>query len=114
MGSKNIIILEGNMAKDPIAKELDGGVVVTNFTVAVSDGKDKPAMFVSCKIFGTQATQLALNGHRGDVVSLMGRLSIRKWQEKYYTDVIVDHMHITAKKTKPQTLTEVQNEFVAE
>jgi single-stranded DNA-binding protein len=109
MPNTNIVILEGHLAKEPTSKELGGGVVVCNFTVAISDGKDKPATFLSCKIFGTQATALAMSGYTGDVVSLKGKIQIRKWEEKYYTDILVDHMHIQAKKAK-----KVENEFVAE
>ena len=109
MPNTNIVILEGHLAKEPVSKELKGGVIVCNFTVAVSDGKDKPATFLSCKIFGAQATALAMNGHTGDVVSLKGKIQIRKYEDKYYTDIVVDHMHITAKKAKA-----VSDEFVAE
>jgi single-stranded DNA-binding protein len=40
-------------------------------------------------------------GRKGDVVSLKGRIEYRKWEDKYYTDIIVDHLHLAKKKGKP-------------
>jgi single-stranded DNA-binding protein len=41
-----------------------------------------------------------MNGRTGDVVSLTGRIEYRKWEEKYYTDIIADHLHLAKKKAK--------------
>lgn len=118
MPNTNIAIIEGHLAKEPTLKEVKGGVALCSFTVATSMGKDKPTQFHSCKMFGTQAKILGENGHVGDIVSLKGRIEYRKWEDKYYTDILVEHMHLTAKKPgpagKPPIKEEVENEFVAE
>ena len=111
MPNMNVVILEGHLAKDPIAKEMGSGVIVCNFTVATSVGMDekKKTQFHTCKIWGTQATTLAMHGHQGDTISLKGHIEYRKWEEKYFTDIVVDHLHLTAKKAKGAS-----NEFIAE
>ena len=103
MPNTNIVILEGHLGKDPESKELNGGVIVCNFSIATSTGRDekKRTQWHSCKCFGSQATELAMNGRTGDVVSLTGRIEYRKWEEKYYTDIIADHLRLAKKKGKP-------------
>ena len=107
MSDTNIVILEGRIAKDPTSKELQSGVVVCNFSIAISPGK--AITYLNCKVFGTKATELALNGKTGDTISLKGSIQTRKWEEKYYTEIVVDHFHLTAKTVK-----EVSSEFIAE
>lgn len=102
MPNMNVVILEGHLAKAPTSKELSNGVVVCNFTVATSVGVDekKKTQFHSCKIWGTQATALAMHGNQGDSISLKGHIEYRKWEEKYFTDIVVDHLHLQSKVKK--------------
>ena len=104
MPNTNIVILQGHLGKDPESKELSSGVIVCNFSLATSMGKDdsKKTQWHMCKAFGSQAAELAMNGRTGDVVSLTGRIEYRKYEDKYYTDIVVDHMRLTKKKTKRQ------------
>jgi len=100
MPSENIVLLTGHLGKAPEKKELSSGVIVCNFSIATNEGKDKPPMWHRCVCFGSQATDLAINGAVGDVVSLKGRIKYREYQGKYYTDIVVDHMHVSKKKVK--------------
>lgn len=108
MPNTNICIIEGHLGKDPEAKELKGGVIVANFTVATSIGRDEKqkTQWHNCKVFGSTATDLALNGHKGDVVSLKGRIEYSQYNEKWFTNIIVDHLHVTPKKGRGEWVEE--------
>lgn len=101
MPNTNIVILEGHLGSEPEARELGSGVIVCNFSLATSTGRDekKKTQWHSCKIFGSLATELAMNGRTGDVVSLKGRIEYRKWEDKYFTDIIVDYLKLTKKRS---------------
>ena len=110
MPNTNMVILEGHLGKKPEAKEFKSGVVCCNFTLATTMGKGEKAktQWHQCKVWGSQATDLALNADKGDVVSLKGRIEYREYEKKWYTEIIADMVHMT-KKGKGES-----NEFVAE
>jgi single-strand DNA-binding protein len=111
MPNTNIVVLEGHLGKKPEAKEFKGGVISCNFTVATSMGKGEKAktQWHNCQIWGSDATNLALNADKGDVVSLKGRIEYREYNGKWYTEIKVDHLHLTKKSSKGG-----RDEFVAE
>jgi single-strand DNA-binding protein len=105
MPSLNTIRIIGHLGKDPEAKEVGSGTVVSNFSVAVSSGtKERPkTQWFRCTAWGSMATDLAMNGKKGDVVDVTGRMESRKWEEKEIWELIVAHMHLTKKKGKTES-----------
>lgn len=97
----NIVLLSGHLGTKPEGKELRGGVIVTSFSLATSSGyRDKQRTeWHKCSVFGTQATELAMYGDKGDAVSLKGRITYSEREGKNYTNIIVDHLKLTKKKS---------------
>jgi len=109
MPGLNTIRIIGNIGRDPEAKQVGNGAVVSNFTVAVPSGtKEKPrTTWFRCTVWGSQATELALNGKKGDIADVTGAMESRKYTDKEGTEkeiweLIVAHMHLTPKKVKPE------------
>lgn len=87
----NLVILRGNLARDPELREVSPGgrsTSVVNFTVAVSreftkaNGKsDKVTTFVSCEAWDTGAEAIASSFKKGDLVMIEGSLRNDSWEK---------------------------------
>ena len=55
----NNIAITGNLGKDIEIRHLPDGTPIGNFSVADSQGKDKPAIWWSCSLFGKRCESLA-------------------------------------------------------
>ena len=85
----NRLILSGNLTKDCETKAVNDKTVI-NFTIAVNDGygEHKVTMFVNCKLWGSEKLGNMLR--KGTKVLVQGKLSIREYEKKYYTEMLVD------------------------
>ena len=55
----NVITIAGNLGKDSESRFLPNGDAVTSFSVADSQGKDKPSIWWNCSLFGKRGEALA-------------------------------------------------------
>ena len=88
----NLVILRGNLARDPEMRNITAGgrqTSVVNFTIAVSreftkqSGEtDKITTFVQCEAWDTGAEAIAESLKKGDLVMVEGSLRNDSW-EKY-------------------------------
>jgi single-strand DNA-binding protein len=78
----NIITVAGNVARDAEVRYLANGDAVANFSVADNPGKDKPAIFWSCQLFGKRAEALQQYIRKGDKITVAGSISERAWSDK--------------------------------
>lgn len=79
----NVIAVSGNLTKDAEVRYLqNGGDAVCSFTVADNQGKDKPAIFWNCSLFGKRAESLSQYLTKGNPVTVTGTVSERKWTDK--------------------------------
>ena len=94
----NRVILCGRLTRDPEIKT-SGDMAIAKFTLAVDrkvkKGEEKKADFISCTGFGDRATFIEKYFHKGDGMSLEGRIQTGSYKNKegvtvYTTDVIVD------------------------
>lgn len=69
----------GRLGKDAEIKELDGGKKVLNFSIAVDDGKDRPAIWISCAKW-SEKTGIAPFLTKGTQVAVSGSVGLRKWE----------------------------------
>jgi single-strand DNA-binding protein len=53
-----------------------------NFSVADSQGKDKPTIWWNCQLFGKRAESLDPYLKKGQAVSVVGVISEREWTDK--------------------------------
>lgn len=78
----NSITTGGTLTRDGELKFLPNGDPVLNFSVADNQsGKDKPAIYWNCAIFGKRAESLAPYLLKGQQVTVSGSLTKREWEK---------------------------------
>ena len=78
----NVICVSGQLGRDSEIKYLANGDAVCNFSVADSQGKDKPTIWWNCQLFGKRAESLSKYLMKGQSVTVSGTLSEREWIDK--------------------------------
>ena len=82
--STNIVILDGNLTRDPETGELPSGMSVAKLRLAVQrpkkDGEDQGADFFDVSAFAGQADVCARYLKKGRRVLVEGRMRHREWQ----------------------------------
>ena len=109
----NLVILKGNLARDPELRMVGGEkqTAVVNFTVAVSreftranGTQDKITSFISCEAWDSGAEAIAGSLKKGDLVLVEGSLRNDTWEKdgvKHSTlKVRVNHFAPLAKNTR--------------
>lgn len=77
----NILIIKGNLTKDPQTRTSDAGNMITRFSLACNMGKEDVEYFnVEC--YGAIAENAAKYLSKGSSVLVSGRLITRKWTDK--------------------------------
>ncbi|MHB8836715.1 MAG: single-stranded DNA-binding protein [Candidatus Methylomirabilia bacterium] len=86
-GSVNVVVLVGNLTRDPELRYTPSGMAVTSFGLAVSnrrkvgeEWKDEPC-FVDVKVFGRMAETSSEYLSKGRPVAIEGRLAYSKWEK---------------------------------
>jgi single-strand DNA-binding protein len=85
----NVVVITGNLTKDPELRSTGGGTYVCEMRVAVNSRRkdqsgqwvDKPNYF-DVVVFGAQADNCATYLSRGRPVAIEGRLDWREWEAK--------------------------------
>jgi single-strand DNA-binding protein len=91
----NKVTFTGNLGKDPEMSYTKGGHAVTKFSVAVSQGKDKPAMWLSVETWNKLAEQCNTKLTKGSRIEIDGRLAQDQWEkdgQKRYALKVVAQM----------------------
>lgn len=78
----NSITIAGQLGKDAEIKYLNNGDPVASFSVADSQGKDKPTIWWRCSLFGKRADSLAPYLLKGQAVTVIGTLTEREYTDK--------------------------------
>ena len=89
MSGFNLLILMGNLTRDPQTRHLQSGTSVTEFGIAVNrrwksaQGEDREEVtFTDCKAWGKIGETIAQYLQKGNPVLLSGRLAQEKWEDK--------------------------------
>ena len=77
----NNIAITGNLGKDIEIRHLPDGTPIGNFSVADSQGKDKPAIWWNCSLFGKRCESLAPYLVKGQQVTVIGNVTEREWTD---------------------------------
>tara|TARA_B100001939_G_scaffold345271_1_gene361447 strand:- start:1442 stop:1819 length:378 start_codon:yes stop_codon:yes gene_type:complete len=87
----NLVILRGNLARDPEVRRVNTGgkeTAVVNFTVATSreytksnGEKDKVTSFINCEAWDTGAEIIGESFSKGDLVMVEGSLRNDSWEK---------------------------------
>ena len=83
----NVVVITGNLTKDPELRHTQGGTAVCNLRVAVNsrrknasgDWEDKPNYF-DVTVWGAQGENCATYLSKGRPVAIEGRLDWREWE----------------------------------
>ena len=78
----NIITVAGQLGKDAEIRFLSNGDPIASFSVADSQGKDKPTIWWNCSLFGKRAESLQPYLVKGQSVTVSGTVTEREWSDK--------------------------------
>lgn len=112
----NIVVLSGNLSKDPKLTKTTSGISVLNCTIAVNrDYKDKDGNyqtdFIDFTCFKQTAEFLNKIAHKGSFVIIKGSWQVRKYtnkdnQEVYVNEVVCENVQVPpppkAEESKPK------------
>jgi len=104
----NIVIIKGNLVRDPELKSSQSGNMVAKFTVAVARmKKEDPADFLNCVAFGKTAETIANNLVKGNPILIEGHIQTGSYDNKegkkvYTTDIIVNRFEFIQSKNSGQ------------
>jgi single-strand DNA-binding protein len=120
----NKVILMGRLVKDPEVRYSQSStpVAVVKYTLAINrrfkkDG-EPDADFINCIAFGKSGEFAEKYYKKGQLVSVVGRLQVRSWddqsgQKRWSTDVIIEDQYFAESKgsagSKPQDAGQADN-----
>ncbi len=78
----NSITIAGQLGRDAEQRYLPNGDAVASFSVADSQGKDKPTIWWNCSIFGKRAEALTQYLTKGQAVTVVGNVTQREYNDK--------------------------------
>jgi len=78
----NNITIAGSLGRDAEIKYMASGDAVLSFSVADSQGKDKPTIWWNCSLFGKRAESLSEYLTKGQAVTVSGNVSQREYTDK--------------------------------
>ena len=105
----NKVILMGRLTRDVEVRYTDGSepLAVARYTLAVNRrfkrNGEQEADFINCVSFGKSGEFAEKYFKKGQMVSIVGRLQVRSWEDKegkkrWSTDVIVEEQHFAESK----------------
>ena len=78
----NNITITGSLGRDMEQRAMPNGDPVGNFSVADSQGRDKPTIWWNCQLFGKRVAALAPYLLKGQQVTVAGTVTEREWVDK--------------------------------
>lgn len=78
----NVITVAGTLGKDAELKKMTNGDAICNFSVADSQGRDKPTIWWNCGLYGKRAESLSQYLTKGQAVTVTGSVTEREWTSK--------------------------------
>ena len=103
----NVITIAGNLGKDGELKYFQSGKVAFKFSVADSEGRDKPTIWWQCSMWGKRAESIAELLQKGSRVTVVGRITENvytdnKGQERKTMEVIVSEVALQGNPGAPK------------
>ena len=77
----NVITITGSLGRDMEQRAMPNGDPVGNFSVADSQGRDKPTIWWNCQLFGKRVAALAPYLLKGQQVTVAGNVTEREWTD---------------------------------
>ncbi len=103
----NSITVAGTLGRDAEVRYLPNGDPVASFSVADSQGRDKPTIWWNCQLFGKRAESLSQYLLKGGSVTVSGNLTEREWEKdgvkRKTMDLRVNDVALQGSKAEPGT-----------
>ena len=101
----NQVILTGRLTLDAELRRTQNGKSVVSFTLAVSQGKDKPSDFINCVAWEKTAELISQYVKKGHMLGVIGKVSTRSYEDKdgkkvYVTEILVREIEFLESKPK--------------
>jgi single-strand DNA-binding protein len=77
----NFVSISGSLGRDAELKYLNNGDPICSFSVADSQGRDKPTIWWRCSLFGKRGQSLAQFLTKGQSVTVVGTITEREWEK---------------------------------
>ena len=77
----NSITIAGQLGRDAETRFLPDGTPVASFSVADSQGREKPTIWWNCQLFGKRGESLAQYLTKGQSVTVTGNVTEREWAD---------------------------------
>ena len=107
MRSVNKVTILGNVGQDPVVKQLNGGGLVANFSIATSykaKDKEEQTEWHRVSAFGRTAEIVMDYVGKGSKLYVEGRLQTRTWdkdgEKRYATEIIVSELSLLSSGTQ--------------
>lgn len=80
----NVVLLVGNLTRDPEMRYTPGGKAVTEFTVAVNEGfgEKRTTEYIRCEAWERLAESVAERARKGSKVAVEGRIKVNSWKDE--------------------------------
>jgi single-strand DNA-binding protein len=78
----NNITIAGTLGRDMEQRQMPNGDPVGTFSVADSQGREKPTIWWNCQLFGKRVSALAPYLMKGQQVTVAGNVTEREWTDK--------------------------------
>ena len=82
MANLNIVGISGRLTRDPELRTTQSGKQVTSFTLAVNAYKEEDTSFIEVVAWNKTAEIVSSYTHKGDLLTVSGRLQQRKYEDK--------------------------------
>jgi single-strand DNA-binding protein len=102
----NEIQVMGHAGRDPEFKTTANGKEMCKFSIAVSQGRDKPTDWFNVTCFGNQAVWAQEQVKKGGLTMAIGRMTSREYEGKTYWEVIANRV-LTFEKRDAQVVQQV-------
>lgn len=114
----NSITLVGRLTNNPENRTTESGTVVTNFTVALNDGKEK-TYFFRCVAFKDLASRVAQFLTKGSLVGVNGKLTQRTYKDlegktKEVVEIVCQSVEFLSPKKESETTEPVKTSITPE
>lgn len=108
----NLFVLEGRLTRDPEMRYTPSGKAMLKFAIANNNGYGdyKKTLFMDCVLFGNRAEALEPYLHKGERVTVYGKLNANDWttsngEKRRSYSVNVDEISLNSKNSSNKTYT---------
>lgn len=121
----NKVILMGRLVRDPEVRYTQSNqpMAIARFTLAVNRRfkrqGEQDADFIPCVAFGKQGEFAEKYFRKGQMVSVVGRLQVRNWDDnngnkRITTEVVVEEQYFAEKKSNTENSQKRENDGIGE